>query len=105
MGDVDVNDPRLPRADWSIIVSWRCWLRDIFKALRGTLYPGRPDARWWFVRSLLVPSVMRFANCEQWWLGPVMVVRPMPWLPGPARAHLDTLSSTEGVPPCVISNP
>lgn len=63
-----VQDPaviaRLPKATWVLKWQWKAW---------------RTVGGW----NLLTA---RIANAKFYWLGPLFVCRPMPWLMGPARA-------------------
>lgn len=88
MQDQIINDPRLPRASWSVQWHW-FWFSDTWKALLGRLYPNRIAVRWWLVGYQFRPHRSRCANVQLTWWGPVHVVIPRPWLPGPARAHIE----------------
>lgn len=62
-----VTDPavmaKLPQATWQVQWQWRSWRM-----------VGDPI------------GTMRYANAKGYFLGPLFVCRPMPWLLGPARS-------------------
>jgi hypothetical protein len=55
---------RLPKSTWVWQWQWKTW---------------RTVGGW-------RPLTARTANAKLYWLGPLFVCRPMPWLLGPARA-------------------
>jgi len=74
---------RLPHAG-PLRVHWRWhWFRCLASDLRGNA--GRKGAYWRDLWRTLRLHRMRLANAEIIFIGPIEIVRPMPWLAGPAR--------------------
>ena len=71
----EVTD-KLPKAPWK--VQWHgFWFRRVFDSIRL-----RHERRLW--PAFYLSS--RNANAQITYVGPLCVIRPMPWLEGPARS-------------------
>ncbi len=87
MDELIVTNPKvlakLPAGPSRTIVRWHWfWFSHLWRALLGQLFPTRPWAEQ--VAIVLRPISTRMANAHTYLIGPLEIMRPAPWLLGPA---------------------